>query len=389
MTDDEMAETIMRELPAAYEIMPPDILCGYISVYRNDKRRKETTLKEIKTVLDWERTVPYRPYAIADCLTTQPPRRAEFESMYRCGPVGTANEHRVVVLERIGAMPPRAFCAAVTGDEMIRQVVFNRQASFAYTRVLSHRHGTNLRRQIVIVDLKGFSMAHLGSDFMKMTKLYIRTLLNVFPEASAGFYMINSPAIVRGGWVIVKALLDADTLSKCKVLGGPSSYEPLFKQLGITFTEGSTPLSECRPSWVAALREISPADVKKPFLTEAEAAVYASGLAAASSRKEAPSSVVPSLAAVEENTTKQGGEEAPIDSMSNAGNDSKSSSSGKSPLDVRARLPSERGSVAGAHAQAASIDRDAGVRMLIYALIFFLFCAVLAALTPPPPDGEI
>ena len=44
MTDDEMAETIMRELPAAYEIMPPDILCGYISVYRNDKRRKETTL---------------------------------------------------------------------------------------------------------------------------------------------------------------------------------------------------------------------------------------------------------------------------------------------------------------------------------------------------------
>ena len=116
MTDDEMAETIMRELPAAYEIMPPDILCGYISVYRNDKRRKETTLKEIKTVLDWERTVPYRPYAIADCLTTQPPRRAEFESMYQCGPVGTANEHRVVVLERIGAMLPRAFCAAVTGD---------------------------------------------------------------------------------------------------------------------------------------------------------------------------------------------------------------------------------------------------------------------------------
>ena len=74
--------------------------------------------------------------------------------------------------------------------------------------------------------------------------------------------------------------------------------------------------------------------------------------------------------------------------MGNAGNSSKSSS-GKSPLDVRARLPSERGSVAGAHAQAASIDRDAGVRMLIYALIFFLFCAVLAALTPPPPDGEI
>ena len=33
MTDDEMAETIMRELPAAYEIMPPDILCGYISSY--------------------------------------------------------------------------------------------------------------------------------------------------------------------------------------------------------------------------------------------------------------------------------------------------------------------------------------------------------------------
>ena len=137
------------------------------------------------------------------------------------------------------------------------------------------------------------------------------------------------------------------------------------------------------------MRDISPADVKEPFLTEAEAAVYASGLAAAGGRKEAaPSVVAPSLAAVEENTTKEGGEEAPIDdSMGNAGNSSKSSS--KSPLDVRARLPSGRGSVAGAHAQAASIDRDAGVRMLIYALIFFLFCAVLAALTPPPPDGEI
>jgi hypothetical protein len=190
---------------------------------------------------------------------------------------------RAVVIERIGAIPPRQFCKSFPGPDLIRQTVYNRQAALAWTRAISHRSGTNLRRMTVVIDMKGLGRAHLSGDFLRLSKHYISTMLDVFPEASDGFYMINSPMVFRAAWSALSLLLDAETLAKSAILGGPSSYEPLFAKLGIRLDAPS--LDGCAPSWIKCVREVCAANdgaLPPPFLTPAEADMYACGLAAGS-----------------------------------------------------------------------------------------------------------
>jgi hypothetical protein len=192
-SDEDVVRAIARELPAAFEVMPPDVLVGFLNVLRGSKRRVEETVSLVRSNLEWSASVPYQPYAIADCMSP-PERRVEFEAIYAAGPVGEQRDtHRTVVLEKIGAVPPRGLCKAFTVAEMIRQTVYNRQAAFAWTRASSWRHGHSLRKVSVIVDLQGFSLAHLSSEFAGRIRAYIKTLQNLYPEAADGFYVINAP----------------------------------------------------------------------------------------------------------------------------------------------------------------------------------------------------
>lgn len=281
--DCEMAEIVMREIPDAFRILPPEVFVGFIRVNRHEKKREEHTLAAIKAQVDWDRTLPYRPYEIADCiLSPPPPRREEFQAMYGAGPIGNASTSHAVVLERIGAIPPHDFVKALSTEDIIHHGVFNRQAAFAYTRALSHIHATKLRQVIVVVDLKGFSTSHFSSSFLAYVKHYLRTLLNIFPEAASVFYLINTPAILRGAWYMIYPCLDKETIEKTKILGGPATFEPLFQKLGV---RTDAPISECRPSWEVAAREAARLQGGRPpppYLTKDEAVIYAAAAAAAS-----------------------------------------------------------------------------------------------------------
>ena len=286
----EMAQAIEREIPEAIEIMPPDVIAGFISlIHTTDKRQSDTaasqreaaikaTVEIMRVNLSWARKQTYRPYDVDECISSTPAGRTEFESLYAAGPIGCARDGRAVVLERIGAIPPREFCRRVTVDEMVRQTVYNRQAALAWGRVLSHKHSARLRRTYVIIDLKGLGMGHLSSSFAQYTKTYIRELLNLYPEGAEAFFIVNTPAVFRAMWAFVSPLLGAETIAKCKVCGGPTAYEPVLAKLGLKL---SAPLAECRASWHAAMRELihdgHAADDRAPppFLTAAERSVYA------------------------------------------------------------------------------------------------------------------
>lgn len=144
--------------------------------------------------------------------------------MYMCGPVGEERStHRVVVLERIGSVPPRAFCKKFTAAEMIQQTVYNRQAAFAWTRAVSWRHGCSLRKVNVIVDLQGFGLAHLSSEFAGRIRTYISTLQNLYPEAADGFYIINAPVSAQRGRVRARHVSRMHARTPCAMRCRPSA----------------------------------------------------------------------------------------------------------------------------------------------------------------------
>ena len=283
LEDCELARVIMRELPESYSTLPSDVLVGFISLHRKSPKRTEETLKDMRTQLQWAAAQSYAPYNVDDSAGPPPPGREAFEALYAAGPVGTAESGAAVVLERIGAIPTREFCKQVTADEMIRQSVYNRQCALAWSRPLSHRHGANLRRNVIIIDLKGFGLGHGSGDFAKLVKAYIKALLDLYPEASTGFFIINTPMIFRAAWAMVSPLLDKETQAKTHILGGPSAYEPAMAKLGMTLTG---PLDECSPSWAAAMRDLAAQGhavdgrAPPPFLTASETEVYACGRAA-------------------------------------------------------------------------------------------------------------
>lgn len=308
----ETARRIAKELPEAYDVLPPDILVGFITV-------QDDALSVIRKNLDWARALPYRAYAVEDAAISSatPTGRAEYEALCPAGPVGTMPaEGCAVILERLGAIPARKFCRNISDEEMIRQSVYNRQAAHLWNRVLSHRHQRNLRRAVVIIDMRGFGLFHVGSAFQRKLSVSIKTLLPVFPECSHGFFMINAPAILRAAWEVAKqsGLLDAETVAKTHILGGPSQYEPALKRLGIVI-DNNLSLAKSKPSWSQAMQQLvaereregeqqqqqaeatrntegAPSVVDgddrtpsggiapPPFLTAAEAEIYAAGLAA-------------------------------------------------------------------------------------------------------------
>ena len=75
---------------------------------------------------------------------------------------------------------------------------------------------------------------------------------------------------------MISPLLEADVRAKCKVLGGPTAYEPFFEKLGVVFSNGQL-LSECKPSWTEAMRELAGTPAPLPYLTDEEARSYACG----------------------------------------------------------------------------------------------------------------
>lgn len=291
--DCAIAQSIMVECPEAYDVMPADVVIGFVNCFRSEKKhskRKDVTLAAIRANLEWALKLDYKPYDIGECFTTMPARRAEFEEWYSSGPIGSTSEGRAVMLERIGSIPAHQFCKEVSPGEMIRQVIFSRQAALAWNRALSAKHGKNLRKATIIIDMKGLSTlsGHLSREFLAIAKRYVQTLLNVFPEAADGFHVINAPTLFRAAYTVIRPLLDAETIAKCRVLGGPAAYEPAFAQMGIK-TDDGRPIVDCRPAWLERLREMRSMCVGStgnghvppaPYLTETEAKVYASGLSA-------------------------------------------------------------------------------------------------------------
>ena len=274
-SDCEMARLIMKELPEAYSAFPPDLLIGFINNTHGAKRRAQLTLDSIRWCLEWMAAKRLEPYELEQAVASAPPGREVFETYYGAGPIGTASDGRAIVLERIGAIPPRAFCKAISAEELIKQAVFNRQAAHLSNRVRCHRTGCNLRRAHVIIDMKGFSLAHMSNNFMRLTMLYINEMSEVFPECCEGFYLINAPAIFRGTWALVSPLLGADIRAKTHILGGAALYEPVFDRLGMV-TDG--PISEARLSWLAVMRDMAAnGGAPPPFLTTDEAVVHACG----------------------------------------------------------------------------------------------------------------
>lgn len=256
---------ILRELvskvPEAFSRIDSDTVIAFVRSYANYKPRLETTAKHMRDVLEWRDRLAYDPSA---SLSSPLQSRPEFERLYQAGPVGRDACGRAVVVERIGAIPAKEFCAKFSAEEVLQHSVYNREAALALNRSLSHQEGRLIQRITPFVDLKGLGWEHLSRDFLHRTKMTITTLLHSYPDATSGFYVVNAPSLFTVLWKCIRPLLDEETAKMVQVLGGPTSYAPVLERMGVVLSEPGASLETCHASWSNAMREVAPLGRKPP-----------------------------------------------------------------------------------------------------------------------------
>lgn len=111
----------------------------------------------------------------------------------------------------------------------------------------------------VILDMTGFSMGMVMGE----TKAYLNKVTaisqNYYPETMGKMFIINAPLIFTTVWALVKGWLDARTVSKIEILGGPAEYEPrLLAEIGAASVPqqygGTLDVGELYPSVLQKLK---------------------------------------------------------------------------------------------------------------------------------------
>jgi hypothetical protein len=266
-----VVDFLASHVPAVFSAFDPDQLCSYARHWRGYKNQCETTAFELQKVLQWHNLMSYR---CDNLLATPPSGRGTFERMYQAGPVGRDSCGRIVLVERIGAIPAREFCDRFSAEDVVAHSVYNREAQWALNRKLSHEEGRLIQRATPLIDLKGFGWQHLSRDFLHRTRVLIETLIHAYPDSSSGFFVINAPSLFSVLWKCIRPILDEETASMVKVLGGPSKYKPALVEMGVVLNDGEADLESMPVSWSASAADTAPGGVKPPpFVYEADSQV--------------------------------------------------------------------------------------------------------------------
>ncbi len=116
-----------------------------------------------------------------------------------------------------------------TKDRMIKYYVreYERQRLYIY-RICSALAGKKIETGFTIIDLKGGSSSLLSPSVQGFVKIASGICQDYYPETLGMMFIVNCSWVIKAGWWIVKAFLDAKTVSKMHILG--SGFEKELMQ---------------------------------------------------------------------------------------------------------------------------------------------------------------
>ena len=235
MAEKELAAFLRAELGSVtYDSIYPERILGYVRAYKHLQPLNDKVLKLVLKDIAWRASLGYHTDGV---LSNPPDGRAEFEQMYQVGPIGHDSQGHAVVLERVGRIPAQRYVARFDEQSNLAHSIYNREAAVAFSRELSHAAGRRIVAITPLVDMKGMGMSHLRPEFLRLVKSTISTLIDAYPNAVTGFFVINAPMAFRALWKLIRPMLDKETLAKTFVLGGQAEYEKFFRERGIVLDQ--------------------------------------------------------------------------------------------------------------------------------------------------------
>lgn len=194
--------------------LPRDAVVQFIRGYVSEPDWMATSVSHMKTVSEW------RKEEQCDTILEEanvPPKREQFESMWRTGVIGEDPEGHPVIIESIGRIPAHEFKTTFDEKEFLRHCVYNKEVLRRLCIHHSHRLQRRLYKFVVVLDMDGLSLTHLSRPFIHLVKTYISAFSNFYPESLHKLYMINVPRIFAATWALIKPMLHPLTAAKINI----------------------------------------------------------------------------------------------------------------------------------------------------------------------------
>lgn len=98
--------------------------------------------------------------------------------------------------------------------------------------VKSNEQQKRIYKMVVVLDLAGLSMSHLGSTFTGLLKTYIGKFSNLYPESLHKLLVINAPFVFSGAWGAISLLMHPVTRAKIHIISNPKYALDELKKMG-------------------------------------------------------------------------------------------------------------------------------------------------------------
>ncbi|KAI5816607.1 putative phosphatidylinositol transporter [Pyronema omphalodes] len=137
---------------------------------------------------------------------------------------------RPVYIEKLGKINLNTIKTITTEERLIQNLVVEYER-LANPRLpaCSRKAGKLLETSCTIMDIGGVGIQSMYSatEFLKKVSAISQ---NYYPERLGKLYIINAPWTFSTIWNGIKVFLDPVTVSKIKILKGPSEYEAVLKE---------------------------------------------------------------------------------------------------------------------------------------------------------------
>lgn len=131
-------------------------------------------------------------------------------------------------MELIGSMNIDAVFKRTTKERIIQYYIrqYERQRVYIYP-VCCQLAGRKIETNFTIIDLKGGSSSILSPSVQSFVKIASQICQDYYPETLGMMYIVNVSWIIKAGWWVIKAFLDAKTVAKIHIKGSGFEKELL------------------------------------------------------------------------------------------------------------------------------------------------------------------
>lgn len=224
----------------------------FVRGYKDDPKPAEKADTMFGSMLQWR-----KDNKVAEIAAKQPhPRATEFNAIWQQGLHGVSREGHPVYIDRIGQVDGSALMkhfdmAAITElhISMMELITAAKDRQSATT-------GRRIYKQLVILDLKGLGVSHMGSKFTDPMKQFIAIDQERYPETLFVMIIVNASWVVKSLWALLSPFIDPITKQNIKwgkesiaeymddsqvprFLGGKCAC-PAAKCLQVPFVSGAT-----------------------------------------------------------------------------------------------------------------------------------------------------